>query len=140
MISSLDLMNDLLSIFVVFAVFRTPFWVVFWDKCAKNWSMEKKSKNESKKRARGTRSAAEAGASGGGEASPRSFAKSLHYRLARPATSERGAADLSRLRRVPAAEIETKSCGSDTKIHLFLMLVKVIFDICWRTWGAERAI
>ena len=29
----------------------------------------------------------------GGEASPRSFARSLHYRLARPATSERGAAD-----------------------------------------------
>ena len=43
----------------------------------------------------------------------------LHYYLARPATSERGAADLSRLRRVPAAEIETKSCGCDTKMHYF---------------------
>ena len=72
----------------------------------KNWSMEKELKKDSKKRAQGTRFAAEAG---GGFAS----------HLARPATSERGAADLSRLRRVPAAEIETKSCGCDTKMHYF---------------------
>ena len=55
----------------------------------------------------------------GGEASPRSFARSLHYHSARPATSERGAADLSRLRRVPAAEIETKSYSCETKKHYF---------------------
>ena len=35
----------------------------------------------------------------------------LYYCLARPATSEQGAADLSRLGRVPAAEVETPSCG-----------------------------
>ena len=61
---------------------------------------------------RGESFATEAGLSGGGEALPRIYASMCFaYCLARPATSERGAADLSRLRRVPAAEIETKSCG-----------------------------
>ena len=73
--------------------------------------MEKESKKDSEKRAQKTRFAAEAGASGGGGGFTSELCKFLHYRLARPATSERGAADLSRLRRVPAAEIETKSCG-----------------------------
>ena len=43
---------------------------------------------------RGESFATEAGLSGGGEASPRSFASMCFaYCLARPATSERGAAD-----------------------------------------------
>ena len=40
------------------------------------------------------RFAAEAGASGGGGGFTSELCKFLHYRLARPATSERGAADL----------------------------------------------
>ena len=60
----------------------------------KKWSMEKESKKESKKRAQGTRFAAEAGASGGGGGFVSELCKNLHYHLARPATSERGAADL----------------------------------------------
>ena len=55
----------------------------------------------------------------GGRLRLASLQGALHYYSARPATSERGAADLSRLRRVPAAEIETKSCGCDTKMHDF---------------------
>ena len=81
----------------------------------KKWSMKKESKKESKKGARKWRSAAEAEASGGGGGFTSELCKNLHYRLARPATSERGAADLSRLRRVPAAEIETKSYSRETK-------------------------
>ena len=59
----------------------------------KKWSMEKESKNESKKGTRARRSAAEAGASGGGGGFTSELCKYLHYRSARPATSERGAAD-----------------------------------------------
>ena len=66
MISRLDLMSDLLQMFEIVDVFRIPFWGVFWDNYAKTWSMEKESKNESKKVMRKWRSAAEAGASGGG--------------------------------------------------------------------------
>ena len=66
MISRLDLVTDLLSIFEIFDVFWTPFWGVFWDNSAKKGSMEKKSKNELKKVTRAGRFAAEAGASGGG--------------------------------------------------------------------------
>ena len=77
MISRLDSMNDLLSIFKIFAVFWKPFWGVFWDNYAKKRSMEKESKKESEKRAQAWRFAAEAGVSGGGEASPRIFARSF---------------------------------------------------------------
>ena len=70
MISRLDSMSDLLSIFEIFGVFWTPFWGVFWDKYVKQWGMEKESKKESQKSHAGCtqagRSAAEAGASGGG--------------------------------------------------------------------------
>ena len=103
------------------------------------WKNSRKMHEKRERTPRGRRQ--RRGSAEGGEASPRSFASMCFaYCLARPATSERGAADLSRLRRVPAAEIETKSCGSATKVHLFLMLVEVVFDIRWRTWGAERAI
>ena len=50
--------------------------------------MKKESKNESKKRAQGTRFAAEAGVSGGGGGFVSELCKNLHYRLARPATSD----------------------------------------------------
>ena len=48
MISRLDLMSDLLPIFVIFDVFRTPFWGVFWDKYVKTWSMQKIENNTGK--------------------------------------------------------------------------------------------
>ena len=80
MISRLDLVSDLLSIFEIFDVFWTPFWGVFWDKYVKKWSVKKKSKNESKKVMQAGRSAAEAGASGGGGG----FASQLCKYLASP--------------------------------------------------------
>ena len=66
MISRLDLVSDLLSIFKILEVFWNPFWGVFWDRYVKNWSMKKKSNKDSKKRAQAGRFAAEAGVSGGG--------------------------------------------------------------------------
>ena len=74
MISRLDLVSDLLSIFEIFDVFWKFFWVVFLDKYVKTWTMEKDSKRSRKKGTRAERSAAEVGVSGGGEASPPSFA------------------------------------------------------------------
>ena len=50
--------------------------------------MEKESKKESKKVMRAGRFAAEAGASGGGGGFTSELCKFLHYRLARPATSD----------------------------------------------------
>ena len=66
------------------------------------------------------RSAAEAGASGGGggfasllcKCWPSAYIQHALLPLTR-------AADLNRLRRVPAAEIETKSCGCETQMHYF---------------------
>ncbi len=51
MISRLDLVSELLSIFEIFDVFWTPFWGAFWDKYMKKWIMENESKNKLKKRA-----------------------------------------------------------------------------------------
>ena len=87
MISRLDLVNDLLSIYWIFDVFRSPFWGRFWDKYVKKWSMEKESKKELKK-------VMQASHRLGGQRQRRGPAEG---------------ADLSRLRRVPAAEIETES-------------------------------
>ena len=66
MISRLDSVSDVLSIFEIFDVFRMSILGVFWNSYAIKWSMEKESKKESKKGTRAGRSAAEAGASGGG--------------------------------------------------------------------------
>ena len=66
MISRLDLVSDVLSIFEMFDVFRTPFWGAFWDKYVKKWSVTKESENESKKVMQAGRFAAEAGPGGGG--------------------------------------------------------------------------
>ena len=49
MISRLDSVSDVLSIFVICDGFWMPFWEVFWDKYVKKWSMEKESKKESEK-------------------------------------------------------------------------------------------
>ena len=95
MISRLDLVSEILSIFLIFDVFRTPFWGVFWNNYVNKLSMEKDSNKKNPKREHGERGLRQRrGSAEGGEASPRSFAKYLHYYSARPAPSERGAADL----------------------------------------------
>ena len=71
-----------------------PFGWSFEADMRKNGVWKKSQKTESKKRAQDRRFAAEAGASGGGGGFTSELCKFLHYRLARPATSERGAADL----------------------------------------------
>ena len=66
MISRLDRVSVFLSIVTNFDDLGTCFRGVFCDRNVKKWSMEKDSNKESKTKVQKTRSAAEAGASGGG--------------------------------------------------------------------------
>ena len=66
MISRLDIVSDLLSICWISDVFWIPFWECFGTSMRKNGVWKKSQKNESEKVMRKWRSAAEAGASGGG--------------------------------------------------------------------------
>ena len=68
----------------------------------------------------GKRFAAGVGPAEGGEASPRSYAEIFHYRLARPATSERGAADLQAA--ASAADLHFRMTFFDSFFDYFSIL------------------
>ena len=93
MISRLDFLIDSKQIFKIFGVFGHLSGECFGANVCENGGWKNNRKN-SEKRMRAGRFAAEAGLSGGGEASPRSFASMCFaYCPALLATSERGAAD-----------------------------------------------
>ena len=78
-------------------VFGRPFGECFGTNVVENggWKNHRKRTQKRERRLGGLRQ--RRGSAEGGEASPRSFARSLHYHLARPATSD----EVRRIYRLP---------------------------------------